>query len=87
LTGLAQQLARAVSAMLPRRVVCALDTLLQRAGRGAGEPAASLGHAGRRLAPVLCHEAPRASPNAPAPRGALPWPCACAWTPARAPVP
>jgi len=72
LTVLAHKLARAVYYMLKRRVVFDLDTFLQSSGRGAGEPAASLGHDGRSLATVLCHEAPRASPNAHEPIGALP---------------
>src|SRR5262245_28719237 len=72
--------------MLQRRVVFDLDTLFQRSGRGAGEPAAALGHAGRRLATVLCHAAPRAPTNAHEPLGALPCPCAFAWTPALTPV-
>jgi len=72
LTVLAHKLARAVYDMLKRRVVFDLDTFLQSEGRGAGEPATSLGHEGRSLATVLCHEAPRASTNAPEHRGALP---------------
>jgi hypothetical protein len=72
LTVLAPKLARAVYYMLKRRVVFDLDTFLQREGRRAGEPAAELGHDGRSLAPVLCHEAPRASTNAPEHRGTVP---------------
>lgn len=72
LTVLAPTLARAVYALLKRRGVFDLATLLQSAGRRAGEPAASLGHDGRSLAPVLCHEAPRASTNAHEPRGTWP---------------
>ena len=44
---LAHKLARAVYSMLKRDVVFALDIFLQREGRGAGEPAAYLGHDGR----------------------------------------
>src|SRR5215470_3617952 len=47
LTSLAHQLARAVYDMLQRRVVFELNTFLQISGRGAGAPAASLGHNGR----------------------------------------
>jgi transposase len=54
LTVVAHPLARAVSSMVPRRVVFTLDPLLQRSGRGAGAPAASLGHAGRSLVTGLC---------------------------------
>ena len=72
MTVLAHKLARAVYDMLKRRVVFDLDTFLQSEGRRAGEPAASLGHDGRSLATVLCHEAPRASPNAHEHIGALP---------------
>src|SRR5439155_6440811 len=72
LTVLAHKLARAVYDMLKRGVVFDHNTFLQSSGRGAGEPAASLGHDGLSLAPVVCHEAPRASPNAHEPIGALP---------------
>jgi transposase len=72
LTVLAHTLARAVYHMLKRRVVFDLDTFLQSSGRGADEPAASLGHDGRSLAPVLCHEASLASTNAPEHRGTWP---------------
>jgi len=85
LTVLAPTLARAVYDRVPRRVVCALDTLLPRAGRRAGEPAAYLGHAGWSRTTGLCHEAPRASTHAHEHRGPWPGPCACAGTPARAP--
>jgi hypothetical protein len=83
---LAHPLARAVYSMVQRRVVCALDTLLQSEGRGAGAPAAYRGHAGRSLATGLCHAAPHASTNAHEPIGALPCPCAVDWMPALAPV-
>ena len=86
LTVLAHQLARAVYDMLQRRVVFALDTLLQSEGRGAGEPAASRGHAGWSLTTVLGHAAPRASTHAREHLGPLPRPCAFAWTPALTPV-
>jgi len=69
---LAQKLARAVYDMLQRGVVCDLDTFLRTSGRGAGEPAASLGHDGFSLAIVLGNDAPLASPNAHEHRGALP---------------
>ena len=72
MTVLAHKLARAVYDMLKRRVVFDLDTFLQSEGRRAGEPAASLGHDGRSLATVLCHEAPRASTNAHEHIGTLP---------------
>jgi hypothetical protein len=85
-TILAHTLARAVSYLGKRRVVCALDTFLQHEGRGADEPVASLGPDGRSLATVRCHEASLASTNAPEPRGILPCPCAFAGTPALAPV-
>ena len=87
LTSWAPPLARAVYAMVKRRGVCALDTWRQRDGRRAGAPAASLGHDGRSLAPVLCHEAPRASTHAHAHRGPLPCPGALDGTPALAPGP
>src|SRR5713101_4898276 len=72
--------------MLKRGVVFDRDTFLQSSGRGAGEPAASLGHDGRSLATVLCNDALLASTNALEHRG--PWPCPCAfdWTLALAPV-
>jgi hypothetical protein len=73
--------------MLKRVVVFDLATLLQSEGRGVGEPAAALGHAGLSLAIVLCPEALIASPHAPEPRGAWPCPGAFAWTPPLAPVP
>ena len=44
---LAHKLARAVSSRLQREVGFARTLVLQRAGRGAGEPAAALGHEGR----------------------------------------
>src|SRR2546427_8599264 len=61
LTILAHKLARAVYYMLKRGVVFDRDTFLQSSGRGAGEPAASLGHDGRSLATVLCNDALLAS--------------------------
>src|SRR5262245_29491890 len=73
--------------MLKRAVVFDLATFLQREGRGGGEPAAELGHEGLSRALVLCPEALRASPNAHEHLGTLPCPCACDWTPPRAPVP
>jgi hypothetical protein len=72
LTSLAPQLARTVYDMLKREVGFALAPFLQTSGRGVGEPAAALGHDGRRLTPGLCHDARMASPNASEPRG--PWP-------------
>lgn len=51
LTILAHQLARAGSDMVKRRVVFDGAPLLRRSGRGAGEPAASLGHHGWSLSP------------------------------------
>jgi transposase len=51
LTVLAPKLARAVDDLLPRDGVCNLDIVLQRSGRGGGEPAASLGHDGRAWQP------------------------------------
>jgi transposase len=86
LTVLAHKLARAVYYMLKRRVAFDLHTFLQREGRGAGEPAASLGHDGGSLVPVLCNDALLASTNAPEHLGALPCPCAFDWTPALAPI-
>ena len=71
-TVLAHTLARAVYSMLKRGVVYDRDPFLQSEGRGAGEPAASLGHDGLSLAPVLCNSAPRASTNAHEHRGTLP---------------
>ena len=87
LTVCTPTLARAVSDRLPREVVCDLPTFCQREGRRGGAPAASRGHEGRSLVPVRYQAALLASPNAPAPRGALPCPCAFAWTPALAPGP
>ena len=72
LTSVAQTLARAISAMLQRRVACALDALLQGEERRAGAPAAARGHQGWSLPTVRGHEARRASTNACEPRG----PCA-----------
>lgn len=71
LTVLAHKLARAVSYMFTREVVCDLDTFLHREGRRGGEPAAYLGHDGLSLATVLDNAAPIASPNAPEHRGTL----------------
>jgi transposase len=51
LTILAHKLARAVSYMLKRGVVCDGDTLLRSSGRGVGEPVASRGHTGWSLDP------------------------------------
>jgi hypothetical protein len=85
LTVWAQQLARAVDALWQRRGACALQPLRQSVGRGAGEPAASRGHDGGSLVPVLCTAALLASPNAPEHSGAFPCPGALAGTPARAP--
>jgi transposase len=51
LTVLAHKLARAVYYMLQREVVCDLNLFLQSEGRGAGEPAAALGHDGRAWQP------------------------------------
>ena len=51
LTVLAHQLARAVYDMLKRDVVFDLAHLSPESGRGAGEPAASLGHDGRAWQP------------------------------------
>jgi hypothetical protein len=61
---LAHQLARAVYDMVKRGVVFDRDTFLQSSGRGAGEPAAELGHDGRSLATVLGTDALLASTNA-----------------------
>jgi len=72
--------------LLKRGAVCNLDTVRHGEGRGAGEPAASLGHHGLRLGSVLCHEVLRASMHAHEHRGALPCPAAVAWTRAPAPV-
>jgi transposase len=72
LTGLAQKLARAVYDLLRRGTGFTMDTFLHGSGRGAGEPAASLGHDGWSLTTVLGHEAPRASTNAQEHRGPLP---------------
>jgi hypothetical protein len=63
-TILAQQLARAVSDMLRRDTVFAMDRFLHSSGNGTGEPAASLGHTGMNLVTVLCHHEAPASPNA-----------------------
>jgi hypothetical protein len=84
-TVLAHTLARAVYSRLKREVGFARATVLQREERGGGKPAAALGHDGLSRALVLCPEARMASPNALEPRGALPCPCACAWTPPLAP--
>ena len=51
LTILAHQRARAVYSMLQRRGVCEGAPVRRSAGRGAGEPAASLGHHGWSLRP------------------------------------
>jgi hypothetical protein len=72
LTILAHTLARAIYDMLQRSVAFDLDAFLQGEGRRAGEPAASLGHHGWSLTPVLGHRAPRASTNAREHRGPLP---------------
>jgi transposase len=72
LTRLAHKLARAVYYILRRGTGFDLATLLRSEGRGADEPAASLGHDGCSLAPVLRKEVCRASQNAHEPRGALP---------------
>ena len=72
LTILAPQLARAIYAMVNRRVACALDAFLQGAGRSAGAPAAPLGPHGWRLTTVLGHAALRASTNAGEHLGPLP---------------
>jgi hypothetical protein len=66
---LAQQLARAVYDMLRRDPVCDMDKFLQSSGNGTGELAASLGHSGMHLVPVLCNYEPTASPNAHEPIG------------------
>jgi hypothetical protein len=72
LTTLAHQLARAVYDMVQRGEEFDHDTVLHRAGRGAGEPAASWGHEGRSLAPVLCNGPPLASTNAQEHSGTVP---------------
>ena len=51
------QLARAVYDILRRDTVCDMDKFLHGEGRGAGEPAASLGHDGASLVTVLCNDA------------------------------
>jgi len=55
LTVLAPKLARAVYDRLKRGVVFDLNPLLQRSGRGVGEPAAYLGHAGLAWPPCAAH--------------------------------
>jgi transposase len=72
LTVLAHKLARAVYSMLQRGTAFDMDKFLHGEGSEAGEPAASLGHHGISLTTVLCHDAPPASANANAPRGAWP---------------
>jgi transposase len=66
---LAQQWARAVYDMLRRDTVFDMDKFLQSSGNGPGELAASLGHSGMHLVPVLCNYEPTASPNAHEPIG------------------
>ncbi len=72
MTVLAHTLARAVYDMLKRDVVFDRNIFLQREGRGAGEPAASLGHDGLSLATVLCNDTPLAATNAHAHIGTVP---------------
>jgi len=72
LTVLAHQLARAVYDLLKRGGVCALETCLQGGGSGVGEPTASRGHDGLRLATGLCNDVLMASTNAHAHLGAWP---------------
>jgi hypothetical protein len=54
LTVWAHQLARAVLHLLKRTTAGEMAQCLRRSGRGAGEPAASRGRDGLRLAPVRC---------------------------------
>jgi transposase len=63
LTVLAHQLARAVYHMVKRTTAFAREKFLRSSGRGAGEPAASLGRDGRSLATVLCQEGRLVSAN------------------------
>jgi hypothetical protein len=64
LTVLAHKLARAVYYMLKRTIAFDMEKFLRSEGRGAGEPAASLGRDGLSLATVLCNDGLLASANA-----------------------
>jgi hypothetical protein len=72
LTVLAPKLVRAGYDMCKRGTAFERDQVLQGEGRGAGAPAAALGHPGGRRTTVLGTEPPPASANAPEPRGAVP---------------
>lgn len=72
LTVLAHKLARAVYHMLKRTTAFDMEKFLRSYGRGAGEPAASLGRDGLSLATVLCHEGRLGSANPSAHIGPVP---------------
>ena len=69
---LAHQLARAVSSRFKRGTACTMDQFLPGEGSGAGEPAASRGHAESSLTTVLGEDAPPAAAHAHEHRGAWP---------------
>jgi hypothetical protein len=79
---LAQPRGRAVYERLRRHTGCDRDNVRQGEGRGAGEPAASLGPERTSRGPGLCNPAAPASTHAHEPRGAWSCPGALAGTPA-----
>ena len=72
LTGLAQQVARAVSHRRTRQVACERETCCQRSGRGVGEPGASRDTDGLNLPDALDPAGATASLHAKARRGREP---------------
>jgi hypothetical protein len=74
LPGLAQKLARAIDARLHRGVACELTAVLQSAGRGGDEPAASRGHEGLAWHPCAAslHPGRRRTPLSPSALGPAP---------------
>src|SRR5262245_33618930 len=86
LTVLAHQRARAVYHMLKHTTAFDMEKFLRSSGRGAGEPAASLGRDGLSLATVLWHEGGLVSANPSEHIGPVPGPCAFDWPLALAPI-